>query len=76
LTQDRKSNADALPSMTMPCLLYVGELDPRLARVKECASALPKPTFFTLPECDHTTALVRSDLVIPQIKAFLSKSSP
>jgi hypothetical protein len=45
----------------------------RLAKVKECASALPSPTFFTLPECDHITALVRSDLVIPQIKAFLSK---
>jgi pimeloyl-ACP methyl ester carboxylesterase len=76
LTQDRESNADALPSMTMPCLLYVGELDPRLAKVRECVSALPKPMFFTLPECDHTTALVRSDLVIPHINACLSKVSP
>ena len=73
LTQDRESNADGLPFMTMPCLLFVRELDPRLARVKECASALPNPTFFTLQECDHLTALVRSDLVIPHIKAFLSK---
>lgn len=73
LTQDRESNADVLPSMTMPCLLFAGELDPRLAKVKECASALPSPTFFTLPECDHITALVRSNLVIPHIKAFLSK---
>jgi hypothetical protein len=30
LTQNRGSNADGLPSMTMPCLLFVGELDPRL----------------------------------------------
>jgi len=73
LTHDREFNADVLPSMTMPCLLFAGELDPRLAKVKECASALPSPTFFTLPECDHITALVRSDLVIPHIKAFLSK---
>jgi hypothetical protein len=34
----------------------------------------PSPTFFTLPECDHITALVRSDLVISHIKAFLSKA--
>jgi pimeloyl-ACP methyl ester carboxylesterase len=73
LTQDRKFNADVLPSMTMPCLLFAGELDPRLAKVKECASALPSSTFFTLPECDHFTVLLRSDLVIPHIKAFLSK---
>jgi len=76
LTQDRESNADVLPSMTMPCLLFAGELDPRLAKVKECASSLPSPTFFTLPECDHITALVRSDLVIPHIKDFLSKVGP
>jgi pimeloyl-ACP methyl ester carboxylesterase len=73
LTQDRVSNADVLPTMTMPCLLFVGELDPRLAAVKKCASELPTATFFTLPECDHIDTLVRSDLVIPQIKAFLSK---
>jgi pimeloyl-ACP methyl ester carboxylesterase len=73
LTQDRESNADGLPLMTMPCLLFVGELDPRLARVRECASALQNPTLLTLPECDHFTALVRSDLVIPHMKAFLSK---
>jgi pimeloyl-ACP methyl ester carboxylesterase len=73
LTQDRVSNADVLPTMTMPCLLFVGELDPRLAAVKKCASELPNVTFFTLPECDHIDTLVRSDLVIPHIKAFLSK---
>ena len=73
LTRDREFNADVLPSMTMPCLLFVGELDPRLARVRECASVLPNSTFFTLPECDHVTALLRSDLMIPHMKAFLSK---
>jgi pimeloyl-ACP methyl ester carboxylesterase len=73
LTQDRESNADVLPSMTMPCLLFVGELDPRLAKVKECVSELPNATSFTLPESDHIGALLRSDVVIPHIKAFLSK---
>jgi hypothetical protein len=31
LTEDRESNADVIASMVMPCLLMVGELDPRLA---------------------------------------------
>ena len=73
LTHDRVSIADVLPSMTMPCLLFVGELDPRLPQVKECASQLPSATFFTLSGCDHITALGRVDLVMPQIKTFLSK---
>lgn len=73
LTQDRASNADVLLTMTMPCLLFVGELDPRLAQVKKCVSELSNATFFTLPECDHIAGLARSDLVIPHIKAFLSK---
>lgn len=73
LTQDRASNADVLPTIIMPCLLFVGELDPRLANVRKCVSELPNATFFTLPECDHVAALARSDLVIPHIKAFLSK---
>jgi pimeloyl-ACP methyl ester carboxylesterase len=74
LTQDRESNAAALPSMTMPFLLFAGELDPRAARVRECASALANATIFTLPECDHAGALIRSDLVIPNIKDFLAKA--
>jgi hypothetical protein len=60
----------------MPCLLFAGKLDPRLAKVKECVSELPSTKCSTLPECDHFDALVRSDLVIPHIKAFLSKVGP
>ena len=73
LTLNRDSNADGLPSMTMPCLLFVGELDPRLPQARQCASVLPNATIFTLPECDHPAAAIRSELVIPNLKAFLSK---
>jgi pimeloyl-ACP methyl ester carboxylesterase len=74
LTQDRSSIAEVLPSMQMPCLLFVGELDPRLARVKECASVLPNATLFTLPSCDHVAAwLTHVDAIIPSVKSFLSK---
>ena len=72
LTQDRQSNADVLPSMTMPCLLYVGELDPRMDQVRRCASDLPNATFFSLPQCDHTAGYTSSKLVIPRLKAFIS----
>jgi len=73
LTQNRESNADELPSMTMPCLLFVGELDPRLPLARQCASVLPNATFFSLPECDHAASAICSELVIPGLKAFLSK---
>jgi len=73
LTQDRNSNAEVLPSMTMSCLLFAGELDPRFEQVRQCASNLPNATFFGLPGCDHMAAVTRSDLVIPHLKAFLSK---
>jgi hypothetical protein len=54
-------------------LLFVGELDPRLAQVRQCASDLPNVTFFSLPECDHIATSARSELVIPHLKAFLAK---
>jgi pimeloyl-ACP methyl ester carboxylesterase len=73
LTQDRMSIADVLPLMRIPCLLFVGELDPRLAQVKECASALPNATLFTLPGCNHIAALAQLPAIIPRVKSFLSK---
>ena len=69
----RESNADVMASMIMPCLLVVGELDPRLAHVRQCASELPNATFVSLPGWDHADFVVRGDLVIPHLKAFLSK---
>ena len=73
LTQDRVSVANVLPSMRMPCLLYVGELDPRLAPMKDCAQALPNATMFTLPGYDHITANWQVDTIIPHVRSFLAK---
>jgi pimeloyl-ACP methyl ester carboxylesterase len=53
LTQDREANADVMASLIVPCLLIVGELDPRLVKVRQCESELPNATFVSLPECDH-----------------------
>jgi hypothetical protein len=55
----------------MPCLLYVGEADPRFAQVQECVNVLPNTTFFSLPGCDHLAAFARSDLVLPRVNGFL-----
>ena len=73
MTQDRPSVAEALPKMTMPCLLFVGEADPRLARVRQCAAALGNATLFTLPGKDHVGAFAASALVLPHMQAFLAK---
>ena len=73
LTQDRESDADVIASMIMPCLLIVGELDPRLAPVRQHASELSNATFVSFPECDHAAFAVSGDPVIPHLKAFLSK---
>jgi hypothetical protein len=62
-----------MASMIIPCLLIVGELDPRLVHVRQCASDLPNATFISLPECDHAAFAVRGERVIPHFKAFLSK---
>jgi pimeloyl-ACP methyl ester carboxylesterase len=73
LTQDRVSIADVLPSMRMPCLLYVGDLDPRLAPMQDCAKALSNATMFTLPGYDHITANWEVDTIVPHVKTFLAK---
>jgi pimeloyl-ACP methyl ester carboxylesterase len=73
LTQDRVSLADVLPTMTMPCLLFCGETDPRLPHVRECVKALDNGTFFSVPASDHVAALAWSDLVLPHVRAFLAQ---
>jgi pimeloyl-ACP methyl ester carboxylesterase len=73
LTQDRASLADMPPTMSMPCLLFAGETDPRLPRVRECLRELSNGTFFLLPSCDHVAAFARSDLVLPHVTRFLAK---
>ena len=72
-THDRSSIADVLPTMTMPCLLFTGDADPRFPKVKECLASLPNGTFFSLSGCGHVAACARSDLVLPHMSAFLAK---
>jgi len=63
---------DVLPTITLPCLLFVGEADPFHHGVKKCASVMPNATFVSFPKLSHVETLCRSDLVIPHIKKFLA----
>lgn len=74
LSNDRTDFSEVLSTMTMPSLLFVGEDDPRLALMRQCAAALRDATFFSLPGCGHFAAWARSDLVLPHITAFLTKA--
>jgi len=70
-SQTRPSVEEVLPTMTMPCLLYVGGADARAPRVEECATRMPQVTFVSLPGLNHAQAYMRSELVLPHILTFL-----
>ncbi len=72
LAQDRPPIEDVLPTMTRPCLLYVGEADAIFANVKQCAAQIPNVTFISLPGLNHAEAFSRSDLVLPGVHKFLT----
>jgi pimeloyl-ACP methyl ester carboxylesterase len=72
LTQDRSSIADALSNISMPCMIFVGDADPRFPLVKQCLERLPRAVSFSLPDCDHVAACARSELVLPHIRGFLA----
>lgn len=71
LTQDRNSVDDVLPLMTMPSLLFVGELDPRFSKVEACSSKLPNATFFKIPGADHISSIRQTEIILPRVKTFL-----
>ncbi len=72
---DRDSIEDVILTMTMPCLLYVGEADARLPKVQACVKSMPNASFVSLPELDHAQGYIRSDLVLPHVMKFLQENS-
>jgi len=72
VAQDRESLEAVLPTMRMPCLLYVGEMDEIRPIAKECAKQIANVMFVTLPGLDHGEAIRRSDEVLPHVKRFLA----
>jgi pimeloyl-ACP methyl ester carboxylesterase len=69
---DRGSLESVLPTMTMPCLLYVGEKDAVFPLARRAAERMPNVTFVTLPGLGHGGVIERVDLVVPHIRQFLA----
>lgn len=67
----RPSIAQALKKMGMPCLLYVGEADPRSLPIEKAASMLKDASFARLPGLDHGQAFTMKDAVMPHVRSFL-----
>ena len=42
---------------------------------EECVKHMPSVTWVSLPELDHTLAMERSDLVLPNVQKFLKNAS-
>lgn len=63
--------AEVLPTMRMPCLLYVGEADGGYSSVKECIQHMPNATFVSFPGLNHIETLFHPDLVVSQVMKFL-----
>jgi pimeloyl-ACP methyl ester carboxylesterase len=70
--QERPALEDVLSTMTMPCLLLVGEDDARYAAVQECARQIALAKFVSLPGLNHATGLMRSDCMLPPVTKFLT----
>jgi pimeloyl-ACP methyl ester carboxylesterase len=66
---------EALPRMTVPCLLFAGDADPRHAVAEVAATRLPRATFVSLPGLDHIEGFYRTDLVLPHVSQFLATVS-
>lgn len=76
VAQDRQSLEAVLPTMTMPCLLFAGEMDGVYPAAKKCAKHIPNVTFVTFPGLDHGEAIARSELVLPHVTKFLAAVNP
>jgi pimeloyl-ACP methyl ester carboxylesterase len=64
---------EELAGITTPCMVFCGELDPFYAGAREAANHMPRARFLALPGLNHISALVRIDLVIPNVKEFLAQ---
>jgi pimeloyl-ACP methyl ester carboxylesterase len=66
---------EVLPTMSMPCLIYVGEKDTGYSGARKCAESMPNATFVSLPNLDHRGAGAQSSIILPYIIKFLDKLS-
>ncbi len=63
---------DILPTLTIPCLLLVGEADAAYARVKACSRLIPNATFVSFPSLGHTGSFLNRAELVRHIRQFLN----
>jgi hypothetical protein len=71
--RSRKSAERLLPTMTMPCLLYVGEVDSYYPGALECMKHIPNARFVSFPGLNRSQTSQASHLVVPQVMQFLQQ---
>ena len=73
LTKDRPDNSDIIPTMTLPCFVFVGEADTMYEDIKRCAEQMPNAKFLSVPGLDHGQMNRDSRDVLPHVKKFLEQ---
>ncbi len=63
--------ADALPRLTVPVLMLIGDRDPLLPLARETAATAPRAVLAELEDRDHTTAFTESDVPVALTLEFL-----
>jgi pimeloyl-ACP methyl ester carboxylesterase len=63
---------DVLPTMTMPCLVFVGKADSIYPAVQACVLQMPKVIFVSFPGLKLAETHFHSDLVLPYVTNFLA----
>jgi pimeloyl-ACP methyl ester carboxylesterase len=64
---------EALPRVSLPCLLFAGDKDGFHAGAKQCAALIPNAAFRTLEGLGHLEAYAQSHKVLPLIREFLDR---
>ena len=63
---------DVAPTLTLPCLFYVGEVDDDPA-IRKYIDEMPNGIYVSFPGLNHLDAYYRSDLVLPHVTKFLAE---
>ena len=61
--------------MTMQCMFYDGDQDAFHDNARSFVETLPSGTFVSLPGQDHGGTFTRSDMILPDIRNFLSQTT-
>jgi pimeloyl-ACP methyl ester carboxylesterase len=64
--------ANQLSQITLPSLLYAGELDPFRDEMAASAKIMPNAAFVSFPGLDHPKTAQKSDLVLPYVTKLLA----